>query len=64
MQMENKYLDSFMDRDTVKVKSAQDNYQLYADRAQAKALLKTEKDEDEIKKLQAQIKDITEKIKK
>jgi len=53
-----------MDRDTVKVKSAQDNYQLYADRAQAKALLKTEKDEDEIKKLQAQIKDITEKIKK
>ncbi len=64
MEIENKYLSALCDRDIDKVKSAEENFKLYDERAKIKAGLRTAKTEEEKQKLQIRFDEITEQIKK
>ena len=61
-QMENRYLEAFMDRDTSKVFSAEASYYLIEKRAELKVAIKKSQSTEEKIKLQKEYDLITEKI--
>ena len=61
-QMENRYLEAFMDRDTSKVFSAEASYHLIEKRAELKVAIKKSQSTEEKIKLQKEYDLITEKI--
>jgi len=61
-QIENRYLESFMDRDITKVLSAEKNYHLIEKRAELKVAIKKSKSQEEKINLQKEYDLITEEI--
>lgn len=62
IEIENRYLETFMDRDVKTVLNAEKKYELIDRRANLKARLKTVKTKEEEEDLKAKIADITQQL--
>jgi len=62
LEIDNKYMEVFCDRDTEKVQSAQDRYILVDQRAQVRSALKKATTDEERKSLQDKYDEITKQI--